>query len=245
MVQTIKSTPFAGWNPIGNGYESTESTKLIQQTIDSLKNKRQPVFLINKNYQSSYTIIIERHDNGLLIDTPPDWPNRTRRIRVLFKDRTNLTTFFDVDVDSVAEKGVITSMPTGISRLQRRNNYRVDVPIGSHVSFKVNNTVYNGIPIKNISACGMLFYTKSPIAQKQNLISNIALAIPSIDPNELKEGCKICNIRQGKIVRNFYDRKLAINGFGVSFETNYQEEEELAKYIRLRERELLSKGFSC
>ncbi|HIJ79323.1 MAG: PilZ domain-containing protein [Desulfobulbaceae bacterium] len=243
MVKSIKSTPFAGWNTIGAGYESTQSTRLIGKIIDRIKNNRLPIFLINKSYQSGYTLIIDCHDHGLLIDPPPDWPGKTNRIRILFRDQTNLTTFFDVKVTSVHEQGITTSMPKEIFRLQRRNDYRVDVPIGSHVSFKINGTIHTGLTIKNISAGGMLFYTKAPIDPEQNLLSDIALAIPSLEPEAQKEGGKLCNIRQGKIVRNFYDRRLAVTGVGVSFSSDPQEEDELAKYIRLRERELLSKGF--
>lgn len=245
MRPNIKSrTAIATWQTIGAGYESSQSTELINHYLTKLTQKRLPVFLANKGYQSGYTLLLSVSDKGLLIDKPPKCPAGKDKIRVIFKDESRLTTHFDVQIVAVHDDTLQTTRPQEIIRLQRRADFRVDMPQGSHVSFKVNGSVVTGLPIKNISAGGMLFCTKKSIDLPKSSISDITLSIPSSDSDDLQGGWLLRRIRKGEVVRAFRDKRLGIDCFGVAFQAKDREEDELVRYIRLRERELLSKGFS-
>ena len=236
-----KTTPVPGWQDIGADYESSASSELINRAVTRLITEHLPVFLASKGYQSGPAILIAASDNGLLIDKPRDW-RPCEKIRLIFKDETRLTNHFDVQIQGESEDTLQSSLPREIFRLQRRASYRVDVPQGCHVSFRSSDNLHTGMKVRNISAAGMLFFSKKPVELPRTAIQDIALSIPSKDGGDMLAGWQHKKISQGEIVRTFHDRQGGIVCYGVAFRGKRKEEDELTRYIRQRERELLLKG---
>ena len=88
----------------------------------------------------------------------------------------------------------------------------------------------------------MLFYSKKPVELPQTGIQDIALSIPARESGDILAGWQQKKVSQGEIVRTFHDRQLGIVCYGVAFRSRRKEEDELTRYIRQRERELLFKG---
>jgi c-di-GMP-binding flagellar brake protein YcgR len=236
-----KTLPVPGWLDIGADYESSISSELIDRTIARLVAEHLPIFLAGKGYQSGPAILIGTNDQGLLIDKPHDWQS-CQKIRLSFKDKAKLTNHFEVHILSESADTLQSSLPGEIFRLQRRARYRVDVPPGCHVSFRSNNNLHSGLTLKNISATGMLFFSKNPMVLPQTDIQDIALSIPAGEGKDILTGWQQKKISQGDIVRTFHDRQLGMVCYGVAFQSKRREEDELARYIRERERELILKG---
>lgn len=229
------------WQDLGAGYESSASRELIDSAITRLVRGHLPVFLAGKGYQSGPAILIGSGDRGLLIDKPRDWCP-CQKIRLTFKDGARLANHFDLRILAETEDTLHAFRPEKIFRLQRRARYRVDVPHDCHVSFQSNNRLYSGLAVKNISAMGMLFLTKKPVELPRTAIQDIALSIPSREEGAFLAGWQQKKVSQGEIVRTFHDRQTGIICYGVVFRPKRQEEDELTRYIRQRERELLLKG---
>lgn len=238
-MKTPPSIP--GWLDIGAGYESSTSSELIDQTIARLVSEHAPVFLASNGHQAGPTILLDVNDRGLLIDKPRDW-RPCQKVRVIFKDKARLTNHFDVQIQFASADTLQSSQPGEIFRLQRRTRYRVDVPSGCHVSFRSNTNLHSGLTLKNISATGMLFCSKRPMAFPRTEIQDIALSIPAAEGDNILTGWQQKKISQGEIVRTFDDRQLGVFCYGVAFRSKRKEEDELTRYIRQRERELILKG---
>ncbi len=235
-----KTLSVPDWQDVGAGYESSTSSELIDQAVTRLVTRHLPIFLASKGYQSGPTILIGANDQGLLLDKPRDWHPR-EKIRLIFKDETQLTNHFDVQILAESADTLQSSPPGEIFRLQRRASYRVEVPRGCHVSFRSNNHLHAGLTVENVSALGMLFFSKKPVELPRTAIQDIALSIPAREDGDTLAGWQQKNISQGEVVRTFHDRQLGIVCYGVAFRSKRKEEDELTRYIRQRERELLLK----
>lgn len=236
-----KTLPLPGWQDIGAGYESSVSRDLINRAVTRLVAGHLPVFLASKGYQSGSAILIGANDKGLLIDKPRDW-RPCEKIRLIFKDEAKLTCHFDVQILGESADTLQSSLPGEIFRLQRRASYRVDVPQGCHVSFRSNDHLHTGLRVRNVSAVGMLFFSKKPVELPRTAIQDISLSIPAKESGDSLAGWQQKKISQGEIVRTFHDRQMGIVCYGVAFRSKRKEEDELTRYIRQRERELLLKG---
>lgn len=239
-----KKLSLPGWQEIGADYESSESREHIDLAVAQLVARHLPVFLVGKGYQSGPTILIGTNDQVLFIDKPRDWQS-CQKIRIIFKDEAKLSNHFNVRILSESEDTLQSSLPGEIFRLQRRSRYRVDVPHGCHVSFRNNDNLHTGLTVKNVSAMGMLFLSKKPVALPRRAIQDIALSIPEKENGNLLGGWQQKTVSQGEVVRTFHDRQLGLVYYGVAFKIKRKEEDELTRYIRQRERELLLKGLSA
>ena len=236
-----KPLSIPGWQEIGAGYESSVSRELIDHAITRLVSGHLPIFLACKGYQSGPTVLLDATDQGLLIDKPHGWCHN-QKIRLIFKDRARLTNHFDVQILSESTDTLQSSLPGEMFRLQRRASYRVDVPNGCHVAFRNKETLHTGLAVKNVSAVGMLFCSEKPVDLRRTAIQDIALSIPSKAEGDILAGWQQKNVSQGDVVRTFHDRQLGIVCYGVAFRSERKEEDELNRYIRQRERELLLKS---
>lgn len=236
-----KSISVPGWQDIGAGYESSTSRELIALAVTRLVTKHLPVFLASKGYQAGPTVLLSANAQGLILDKPRDW-RPCQKIRLIFKDETWLTNHFDVHILSESADTLQFSSPGEIFRLQRRASYRVDVPQGCHVSFRSNDSLHTGLRVKNVSAKGMLFFSEKPVELPRTAIQDIALSIPAKEGVDILAGWQQKKIAQGEVVRTFHDRQQGIVCYGVAFRTKRKEEDEMTRYIRQRERELLLKG---
>ncbi len=236
-----KTLSVPGWQEIGADYESSVSRELIDHAVTRLMTKHLPIFLASKGYQAGPTVLIDANDQGLLIDKPHNW-RPCQKIRLIFKDETWLTNHFDVHILAESADTLQFSQPSEIFRLQRRASYRVDVPQGCHVSFRSNDSLHTGLRVKNVSAKGMLFFSEKPVELPQTAIQDIALSIPAREGVDILAGWQQKKIAQGEVVRTFHDRQQGLVCYGVAFRTKRKEEDEMTRYIRQRERELLLKG---
>ena len=236
-----KTISHSGWQDIGADYESSVSSELINQAVSRLVAEHLPVFLACKGYPSGPAILISVNDQGLLIDKPRDW-RPCEKIRLIFKDEARLTNHFDVRILTESADTLQSSPPGEIFRLQRRASYRVDVPHGCQVSFRSNDNLHTGLTVKNVSAVGMLFFSKKPMELPRTAIQDIALSIPARERGDILAGWQQKKISQGDVVRTFHDRQMGIVCYGVAFRSKRKEEDEMTRYIRQRERELLLKG---
>ncbi|MFA7346772.1 MAG: PilZ domain-containing protein [Desulfurivibrionaceae bacterium] len=240
-MPTKKTLAVPGWQDIGAGYENSASGEIINRAVTRLVTGHLPVFLASKGYQSGPSILLGANAQGLLIDRPRDW-RPCEKIRLIFKDETRLTNHFDVRILAESADTLQSSPPGEIFRLQRRASYRVDVPVGCHVSFRSNSNLHLGLTLKNISATGMLFFSKKPVELPQTAIQDIALSIPAREGENILTGWQQKKVSQGEVVRTFHDRQEGIVFYGVAFRSKRKEEDELTRYIRQRERELLLRG---
>jgi len=236
-----KTLSVSGWQDIGADYESSAAREIIDRAVTRLIAEHLPIFLASKGYQSGPSILIGANDQGLLIDKPRDW-RPCEKIRLIFKDETKLTNHFDVRILAESADTLQASQPGEIFRLQRRACYRVDVPRGCNVSFRSNDNLHTGLTVKNVSAVGMLFFSKKPMELPQTAIQDIALSIPVGEGIDSLAGWHQKMITQGEVVRTFHDRQVGIVCYGVAFRGRRKEEDDLTRYIRQRERELLFKG---
>lgn len=236
-----KKLPVPGWQEIGADYESSASHELINQAVARLVTRHLPVSIASQGYQSGPTILIGANDRGLLIDKPRDWLP-CQKIRLVFKDETKLTNHFDVQILAETADTLQSSQPGEIFRLQRRASYRVDMPHDCHVSFRSNDNLHTGLTVKNISARGMLFCSKKSVDLPRTAIQDIALSIPARAGENILAGGQEKKVSRGEVVRTFHDRQLGMVCYGVAFRSKRKEEDELTRYIRQRERELLLKG---
>ncbi len=240
MKTTSANAPHAAWIAVENGYDRANSPAIIQQVLSGLKTKRIFINISHKGYQSNNTILVSFNDQHLKIDKPVDWPGKSSLIRVDFKDESKLSNYFKVKVVSANKDTLVTTLPTEIYRLQQRQNYRVDVPRGSLVSFEHKGEKHDGLTIQNVSAGGILFCSKQPMdLKKGGTLDGIRMIIPSASG-----GGVILKIRHGEIVRSFHDRDLGIYCFGVALKPKPLEEDALEKYVRQREIEILGKGMT-
>ena len=240
MIDTGNSGHLAAWVAVENGYDRTNSPAIIRQILSSLKTKRIFINVSYMGYQSSNTIVVGFTDQRLKIDKPVDWPGKSTQLRIDFRDESRLANYFRVKVVSTTDDTLTTTLPPEIFRLQQRQNYRVDVPRGSMVSFVHKEEKHDGYAVQNISAGGILFCSKKPVDfDKGTVLTNIRLLVPTSEG-----GGVFLKVRQGEIVRSFRDREKRLLCFGVAFAPKPLEEDALVKYVRQREIEILGKGMA-
>lgn len=245
MAAFIKSQTTANsglWVTLDNGAQSTESRALIKKALQYLRKKRELVTLIHKGYQSPKTVIVSFNDQELEIDKPLDWPGTQKIVNILFKDETLVWNQVRVQVLRVTDNSIITQFPSNLVRLQRRANYRVDVPNGSTAMFMHKDEMFQGFQVVDVSANGVLVCAdKYCEVRPGDKIDQISLFFPGMGTG-LSAGTYI-NIRQGKVMRTARDDNKKFC-YGIHFDLTQNEEETLLQYVRQRERELLRKGLS-
>lgn len=231
-----------GWILLNNGYEQTSSPEIIDRIISRIASKRIPVYLAHRKTRLGFSFIFEKKLERLSIDKPKDCPEGLDKLRVIFKDEARLAHQFNCPIISSSEDAFFAKLPAVLYRLQRRSSFRVDAPQGSYVSFNANNKRITGIPIKNLSAGGMLFCCKKDYQLTDSVLDDIALAMPVRESDDLLTDWELKRVERGRVVRFFENRNNGATCFGVNFTPKASEEDELMKYVRQRELELLRKG---
>ena len=228
------------WVTLENGSQSTDSHLLVKMALDRLRKKREMVSLLHKDYQSPKTIIIDYDDQKLEIDKPTDWPGTHKVVHIIFRDETKVWNQAKVKVLRVTEQSIFVQFPENLIRHQRRANYRVDVPNESTVTFIYKDKMFQGVPILDISANGILMCSDSYMPFDQGSeIAGITLFFPGVG-EELSSGTSI-EIAKGKVMRYARNDNKKFC-YGIFFDLTMNEEELLLQYVRQRERELLRKG---
>ncbi len=231
-----------GWLPDEIGYQRTKSPQIIKSTLDTLKSTRRFVTLVHSGYQSGNTVLVDYNKKQLLIDKPVDWPDTHDQILVVYRDDARIWNHFSVKVTAITSQNLYTDMPGELFQLQRRNQYRVDLPLATKISFIHKKNIHPGFKVHDISVGGILVYRKKKdLFVKDDMLNNISINIPSDEPamgEENGEDTQI-SIKQGRVVRTFQNQRLHLFYAGIRLVTNVKEEEELMRYVRQRELELL------
>lgn len=231
-----------GWMPYGGGYEVTRAPKLIAAKLADLLASKYPMIINYEGYQSGGRILQEIVAGHLVIDRPDDWSGRGKKIRVVFMDRLGLWNHFYVLVRKVTKTSLIVSVPVEYYLLQRRNNFRVPVPLGSLASFFSRNGVLRDLLIGNVSAGGMLVAVPDrDMLDLQEPLANISLEMVR-DADVPDSQSVSLSIAQGLVVRAAGPYMLKYFGYGVRFSLSTKEEDSLVRYVRQRELELLRKS---
>ena len=233
----------AYWTTADNGYEKTASAEMITTILRGLMEKHRFVVLMHKGYQSGNLVLVAVDTGGVAIDKPVDWPGTSKRVRVLFRDESNVWNYFTATVVQETKDTVKTEFPTELFRLQRRAYFRVSVPAGTTASFRRGERRYEGLVVSNLSVGGMLVCTPAAGVPKglkeQVTIEEIELLIPD---EEAEDGVLVLPVRKGVIVRAFADDNKEAVCFGVQFAPAAREEEQLLQYVRTSELDALRKG---
>lgn len=251
MVKKVKKE-FNLWTAEENGKEKTNSSKIIKQSLSTLKQKGRFIVLMQKNYQSGSAILVDFNDQFLTLDKPIDWPGKSKRIRVVFKDEAMVWNYFTAFVVGEGKDTIKTKFPQELFRIQRRSHFRIDMPAGTSALFRTKDASYNNITVGNLSIGGMMFCLADkefPEGLKDqteihDIIINISpqtgQIVSSIDADQEHGECVA--IAAGIIVRSFSDEDSGNYCLGAKFILNGPEEEKLLKLVRQRELELLRKG---
>ena len=233
-----------GWGADDSGYETTQSRTFILQVLERLKKNRTFLTLYHKGYQSGSTVLLD-YGEQLVIDRPHNWPAELQEVRVSFRDEAKLWNHFKVRVLSVSHTAVYTERPQELFQLQRRADYRIDVPRGSRATFLVKEQRVHAMGVENISVGGMLIRMKDPLLFCGDPITDIRLTLPvGGEGGEQAQAREYRSLAVGKaqVARTYTDRELHQVLFGIKFLSTAAETEELHHYVRHRERELLQKG---
>ena len=234
----------SGWVSEESGRSRTRSRDIIAWALDRLKKKRTLITLYHKDYESGSTVLVD-FDKQLLIDKPPNWPGNISSINVRYKDGEKLWNFFHVAVRSSDKDFVYAELPGELVQLQRRDNYRVDVPGGSRIDFSHAGKAYTVKYIENISAGGILIRMKGAVLKPGDELENGGITLPQGQGKADDDAQPlIISLKKAEVVRAFRYTDHIHVCFGISFFLSSVEEDKLHQYIRRRELEILQKGIS-
>ena len=228
-----------GWVPHGSGYEMTRCRHIIVQRLRELKQRKIPIVLVHEKYQSGTTLLLGSREKLLLLDKPLDWPGTHDTIRAIHRGPDALWNHFYSKVVKTDSDTLYITVPSAYFMLQRRENYRIDLPSGSMAAFLHKNTLYSNIAIKDLSAGGMLLTTPqaSPWETGDSL-EEIILTLPL----EGEGSYATLPCKGAGIVRTSRDTENHYFLYAVQFLASNRESEAIIRYVRQRELELLRKA---
>ena len=235
------------WVTQDNGYEKTDSQKIIQLALSTVMKKRRSVMLLFKKYQSRITVFVSIDSDSLTIDKPMDWPG-LKHIRVVFKDEAKVWNHFTVRVIREGKDTVKTKFPTELFRMQRRAHFRIELPSVSRLSFIHRGTPVTDVALSNISTGGlMMCYAQGEQPgeiKDQDAITNLEIELypPAEGVGDNPEESAVLHISKATCVRSFEDKDNKKKCLGVQFKPRPNEEMKLMQQIRQLELEELRKG---
>lgn len=231
-----------GWVDLDDGNQATTSPELIKQALQAIRKERIFCVVRVRGYESGKLVLVGATAETLEFDRPPDWPRQTRSgpLRVLFKDRHQLWNQLSVTLLKVTDDTLTTSWPAQYVRIQRRSNYRVDTPRGSKAMFRHRSAAEDGFEVANVSANGALLCCDhwGGGIDIGDPVSNIAMSFP-----EGEGGAIQLFIKAGRVMRLCRNERRQ-NCVGIKFDLTHQEEKDLLRYVRQREREMLRRGLA-
>ena len=232
----------APWQIDKADFASSEESEVIRRTLNVIKNDHVMLVLAStdgKRYGN--TILISYDEDTLSIDKPIDFDEKSiSDLRIYFKDISGVWSFFETKVISDCPYNLCATYPEVLYRLKRRRKHRVELPAGTRTVFWVNDEIYNGGYVKDISASGMLICTgcRDEKFNADSTISDIAIALPGHSSSEDRdeEGRIILPvIDKGMIVRSFREDGTDFICHGVAFcagDNDSERIEEMVDQIR-------------
>lgn len=244
-----KENTVESWRQTEAGYEVTTSREFITRTLRRLQAKRTFLVLLMKGYQSGNTVLVAHDAETMQIDKPRDWPGRASRVRVIFRDESNVWNHFNAEVTAVNQDTLFLRLPRELYKLQRRAHYRVGVPSGTLATFTRKGQVYKDFTVQDISVggislcagCGGCGVVAIGIEEE---VEEIRVAIP-LPKEQWKKGKPTANtilIGKGVLVRRYQNAITHGDCMGLRFFATAAEEKELLYYVRQRELEIIRSG---
>ncbi|MBU0482111.1 MAG: PilZ domain-containing protein [Proteobacteria bacterium] len=234
MADNKSNIIMIGWVQDELGYQKTRSRRIIEYSLQRLKETRRFISLIRKDYQSGNTVLVDFDSEKLIIDLPVDWPAKiSGKIVVNFRDESNLMNHYAVQILARTKDSIITSFPVELFKLQRRNHFRVELPSGVMVSMTHRGENKSGFAAKDISGSGiMIFRKRVQVFDVGDKLQNICIregkeksGSPPGDENCLK-------VKDAEVVRIAFAEELNLHYAGIMFFPDKKEEEALLKYVR-------------
>jgi len=235
---------------IGKGeYDKTDSPDAITNILSHLKDSRIYLYLTQKAYQSGATVLVDLTPDVIGINKPKDWPREEgQAVTVNFKDGNNVRSYFTADLLEVSQDTLTMAVPAEIFRLQRRANFRIEMPHGSTISFKRLDTQYGFAIVQDLSAGGVRVRLEGVdcllAGDKDNAISDIVVTLPGQVSTDAETGDGAPSsliLSQGKIVREVISKDKA-NTISVQFLLTRLEEVAVLSFVRSMEMQMLQKG---
>jgi len=231
------------WVPGENGYEKTDSPHLIKQAISNLNKRHRFVNLLHKNYQSGDTHLVSAAKDSLTFDRPLDWPGLYKDINVIYRDGARVWNYFAANIIAESKDTLKTTFPTQLFRLQRREHFRVVMPLDCTVSFRKKDANFSNIMVNDLSVGGMSICVpdegNGAGLKEDQPLADLIINLPG--SGEDADSARSLAIPHGLIVRSF---KLS-NGqkcLGIKFHLQAKEEHELMHFVRQSELAALRKG---
>ncbi len=176
--------------------------------------------------------MIDQGPRGLVFDKPPRWQPVSRKLRVVFRDSSNIWHHFESHFLGQDEKGLRLAYPELLFRLERRQFYRIETPAKSQALYHYKGKEGRG-RIKDLSLGGMALTGYSLEVPLREFMEEITLELWL---NETTPYPPI-SLAKAEVVRLVETQELKL--MGVKFHLTLREEEVLLQYIRKREVELL------
>ncbi len=224
------------WEICEDGYECTRDPDLIKYLLEEILENGIWVQFIAPHFKSGPTVLVKIKENELFFDLPRPWDRFLEQARVVYRDKSGVFHFFQVQIIKTVlkERIVITSKPKKIYRLQRRRFYRISVPEPSIAKFKYKGKEITA-KILNISGCGMaIIATEDENLSIGSTIEDVELAL-YLTTDKL---FGVIKLPCGKIVREAphnKDKKL----YGIEFLIEKEKDRQfLINYVLKRELEL-------
>ncbi len=226
----------------GQEYEEINSPQHILRVLSDIKKQHKFIILQHNGYQSGSTALVEPRAEFLLIDRPLDWPGVSKKIRVLYRDSTNVWCYFNTILLSSSQDTLKTSFPTELFRMQRRAHFRILMSSLCKVSFKNNDIDFleariNDLSVGGMSVCLLGLDNVELLKQGDHVVDiNICIALGG----KVEQGAEL-EIKEGGIVR-FFDTEDGRRCMGVEFHAQGREGNRLMQFVRSRELAALRKG---
>lgn len=226
----------------GQQYEEINSRQHILRVLTDIKKQHGFIILQHRGYQSGSTTLVEPRADFLLIDRPLDWPGISKKIRVLYRDNTNVWCYFNTILLGSSQDTLKTSFPTELFRMQRRAHFRVLMSYRCKVSFKNSDVDFLEARINDLSVGGMsiclLGLDNVDLLKPGGRVADINICITPEDKVEQGEELEV---KEGGIVR-FFDTEDGRRCMGVEFHAQGREGNRLMQFVRSRELAALRKG---
>ncbi len=226
----------------GQQFEEINSPQHILRVLTDIKKQHKFIILQHKGYQSGSTALVEPRADFLLIDRPLDWPGVSKKIRVLYRDNTNVWCYFNTILLNSSQDTLKTSFPTELFRMQRRAHFRIVMSSLCKVSFKNNDTDFleariNDLSVGGMSICLLGLDNVELLKQGDNVVDISIRFAPEGKAEQEDE----LEIKEGGIVR-FFNTEDGRRCMGVEFHVQDWEGNRLMQFVRSRELAALRKG---
>ncbi len=134
---------------------------------------------------TSFLKILETEPRCLQVDKvsemePAMKENPQGKVSFEFRDRERVPCYFHTVVVWAGPEGILVDVPDVIHRMQKREYFRMDTPLGSEITFWDPSGKLQQGTITDVSGQGASFLMKKEAAiKKKDLVTNIVLKLPA------------------------------------------------------------------